>query len=416
MSISKNKIFYIYFFLCLSMYLGFFYNEDFVTGTIPDYKIHLEAAATMKEDVIGTISKYDNLEGGAIPHSPIYILYFMFMHDFFGEVAGRLLNMHFILLLPLFVYLSLKQKFNLKKNDIKILLPIIFFISPYFRAGAFWIDDNIIGLSFLAISFYYYLKLENNKKRNLILIFLHVLYLALASYFRPIYCIFSFYFFLKLYLILGLSNKFFYYMLINIILSAPAFYFIVILGQNEWFRPWFFRSNSITTFSLASSVLFFYSIPFLLCNFKKIKLFNIDNKIIFFSIIYLIILTINFSFVVPYSGGFFYKISKQLLLNNYLFYIISFLSIYIFFIISKRFTNNKDILLDLILFMLLIFMEVDGVIYHEAYDPLFYIIAFLFIKNKLFFNTIEKLSFKSMSIIFIFSISFLITSIFKIYI
>ena len=418
MTINKNKIFYIFLSLYASLYLGFFYNEDFVTGTIDDYEIHLIAANLMREDIFGTILGYDNLKvkGGVIPHSPVYILYFTFMHDFFGDIVGRLVNMHFVLLIPFFVYLSLKLKFNFNKNDLKNFLPLIFFILPYFRAGAIWMDDNVIGLTFLAISFYLYLKFENSKNKNLSLIFFHVLFLALASYFRPIYCIFAIYFLLSFYSKLKLTNKFFYYIIFNIIISAPAFYFIIILGQNEWFRPWLFRTNNVTTFALALSVLFFYSTPFIFCNFDKLKLISFNKSVIFFSIIYLIILVLNFNYAISYSGGFFYKMSQLLFLNNYFFYLISFLSFYFLLIFFKVNKNKEHIYLDMVLFILLILMEIDGVIYHEAYDPLFYIMSFLLIKNNFFHEVIGNLSFRFTSILFIFSISFFIISALKIYI
>ena len=415
MEINKNKIFYIYFFSYLSLYVGFFYSEDFAFGTIKDYLVHIHAASLMQQDIIGTFLKYDDLGGGAIPHSPVYILYFMFIQNCFGDVMSRLINMHLILLIPYFVYLSLKLKFSLNRNDLRNLLPVIFFISPYFRAGAFWIDDNIIGLTFLTISFYFYLKFAKNESKSIYIIFLHVFFLALASYFRPIYSLFVIYFFFNFYIELNLKNKFFYYIIFNIFLSAPAFYFIIILGQNEWFGSWFFRTNSTTTFSLALSVIFFYSLPFIFCNFNKLKRLIIEKKIILLSIIYLIFLSINFSFNMPYSGGFFYKISNLIFLNNYFFYFISFLSFYFFIIIFKNFSGEKKFL-DLLLFSLLIFMEIDGVIYHEAYDPLFYILSFLLITNTFYSKIIKNLSIKSISFFFIFGISFFMMSIIKTYI
>jgi len=416
MTINKNKIFYIYLFSYLSLYLGFFYDEDFAFGTIKDYIVHTHASSLMELDIIGTFLKYDSLEGGVIPHSPIYILYFMFIQNLFGDVMSRLINMHFILLIPYFAYLSLKLKFNFKKNDLRNLLPLIFFISPYFRAGALWIDDNVIGLTFLTISFYFYLRCENNNNKSLNLIFLHVLFLALSAYFRPIYCLFGIYFFLNFYSQLHLKRKFFYYIIFNIILSAPAFYFIIILGQNEWFRPWLFRVNNTTTFSLALSVVFFYSIPFIFCNFSKLKLVIFDQKIVFFSIIYLILLSLNFSFKMSYSGGFFYRISNLLFSNNYLFYFFSFLSFYFFSIIFKHFHVKKYPHLDLILIGTLIFMEIDGIIYHEAYDPFFYILSFILIKNTFYSEVIKNLSLKSTSYFFIFGFSFFMMSIIKTYI
>ena len=416
MKINKNKILYIYFFSYLSLYVGFFYDEDFAFGTIRDYLVHIHAASLMDQDIMGTFLKYDDLEGGKIPHSPVYILYFTFMQKNFGDIMSRLINMHLILLIPYFVYLSLKLKFNLNKDDLRNLLPVIFFISPYFRAGAFWIDDNVIGLTFLTISFYFYLKFENDENKSLNIILLHVFFLALASYFRPIYCLFGIYFFFKFYTQLHLKSKFFYYIIFNIFLSAPAFYFIIILEQNEWFLLWFFRTNTTTTFSLALSVIFFYSLPFIFCNFNKLKLIIIKKKIIFLSIIYLFFLSLNFSFDQPYSGGFFYKISNLLFSNNYFFYFISFLSFYFFLLISKNFTTKKNFFFDLLLLTLLIFMEIDGVIYHETYDPLFYILSFLLIKNTFYSESIKNLSIKSMSYFFIFGFSFLMMSVIKTYI
>ena len=415
MTIKENKNFYIYLFLYLSMYLGFFYNEDFAFGTIRDYLVHIDAANLMRQDIIGTFLKYDVLEGGTIPHSPIFILYFMSIQNFFGETVSRLINMHFILLIPYFAYLSLKLKFNFDKNDLRNLLPVIFFISPYFRSGALWIDDNVLGLTFLTISFYFYLKFENSKNKEISLIFLNVLFIALAAYFRLIYCIFGIYFFLNFYQQLGLTKKIFYYIIFNLILSAPAFYYIVILGIYEWFTPWFFRTNNTTTFSLALSLIFFYSIPFILCNFQKLKLIIYEKNIFIFSIIYLILLLLNFNFEIPYSGGIFFQISKLLFSNNYFFYFISFLSFYLIFLIFKKFTAKNFLVLDLILLILLIFMEIDGVIYHEAYDPLFYILSFLLIKNTLYADTIKNLSIKSLSYFFIFAFSFLVMSVVKTY-
>ena len=416
MKIEKNKILYIYIFSYLSMYLGFFNNEDFAFGTIKDYLVHIHAANLMEQGIASTFLNYDNLDGGAIPHSPVYILYFMYVQNIFGDVLGRLINMHLILLLPYFFYLSLKLKFNFDKNDIRNLLPLIFFISPYFRSGALWIDDNVIGLTFLTFSIYYYLKFENNKKKSLNYIFLNVLFLALASYIRPIYCIFGIYFFASIYLQIQKKNFLIYYVLLNIVLSLPAFYYVIILQQNEWFRPWILRTNITTTFSLSLSLIFFYTLPFIFCNFDKFDKIVIEKKFFFISIIYLIILLINFNLTIPYSGGFFYKISNLLFSNNYFFYLISFLSFYFYLSIFKNITVKKYIFFDLLLLTLLIIMEVDGVIYHEAYDPLFYIVSFLLVKNIFYSGVIKKLSTKSISYFFIFASCFFIMSVAKTYI
>ena len=46
--------------------------------------------------------------------------------------------------------------------------------------------------------------------------------------------------------------------------------------------------------------------------------------------------------------------------------------------------------LDVILLLVLTLLEMDGVFYHETYDPLIYFIFFLLIKNKFYTNFSEK--------------------------
>ena len=47
-------------------------------------------------------------------------------------------------------------------------------------------------------------------------------------------------------------------------------------------------------------------------------------------------------------------------------------------------------------------LEIDGVIYHETYDPLIYIIILLLLKNKFFIDYIYKFNISSFSILIIF--------------
>ena len=115
---------------------------------------------------------------------------------FIVEEIYRLINLHFSLLLPFFVGLSLKIKYELKKNDIRYLLPSIFIFSPYFRAGCIWTDDNLLAMVFLSISIYFFVKHEKDKN-NIKNVLLSAFFLAISAYFRPIYSILSIYFFFK---------------------------------------------------------------------------------------------------------------------------------------------------------------------------------------------------------------------------
>ncbi len=410
---NSNKIYFFYIAFYFSILTGLYFNEDFVYGTIHDYLIHAEKAQIMNENIVGTFLNYDDLK---MPHSPIYLLYFLLLNNFFGNFGAKLINIHLILLIPIFVYLSLKLKFNFKKNSLLKFLPLLFFISPYYRSGAIWIDDNMLSITFLTIAIYFFLKSKIDDN-NLKFILFNALFVALAAYFRPIYSIFGLYFLLNYFFQLNLSKKFFYYIFFNIILSFPAFFYVFILDINSWFQPYLLRVNILTIISLTISVIFFYTFPFLLSNLKKLKLIIYDKTVFLISLLFLILLLLFFNYGNPaYSGGIFYKFSILLFNNNYFFYISSFASFYLIFLIFKKFSNKKDILLDLILIILLISLGIHGRIYHEMYDPLFYILSFLLIKNSFYNEVLKNLTIKKLTYFFLFGISFYIISIIKTFI
>ena len=381
--INRNFI-YIYLFFYLFFLCGFYLNEDFAGGIILDYTHHLERMDIMQKDIVGKFLNYNEV---GTPHSPIYMLYFIFLNNIFGGEGAKLINMHLILFIPLFMYLSLNLKFNLKKNNLLVLLPSFFFISPYFRAGAFSIDDNILGILLLTISIYFFFRYE--KSNELKFIFFNTLFLSLAAYIRPIYCFFGIYFFIFYYFKLGLNKNFFYYIIFNIILSTPAFYYVLILDINDWFQIYYSRVNILTSVSIIISIIFFYSLPFLFLNILKIqkdkiklKLFFINKKIGFLSLIFFFLLFFIFDYsagseLPTYSGGFFYNFSVLLFENNYFFYLVSAISFYFICIVFTKFSKKKDLILDLILLLVLISLGAHGRIYHEIYDPLFYVLFFL---------------------------------------
>ena len=413
MKTDSNKIFLLYILLYISMLLGYYFNEDFAYGTIYDYTIHKKNAQILNNDIVGTFLNYDDLR---MPHSPIYLLYFFFINNFFGESIGKLINIHLTLLIPLFTYLSLNLKFNFKKNNLVKFLPLIFFISPYYRSGAIWIDDNILSICFLTISIYFYLE-SKISQNNLKFILLNTLFLSLAAYFRPIYSIFGLYFFFSYFFQFKISKKFIYYIFFNIILSFPAFYYIFILDINEWFAPYILRVNLITILSLTISLIFFYSIPFVLSNINKSRISFYDKNTLLFSLIFLILLFFSFDYGSPkYSGGIFYKFSILIFNNNYFFYICSFISFYFILLIFTKFVKKNDLFLDLILLLILIFMGIHGRIYHEMYDPLFYILAFLLIKNNFYTFVIKNLTKEKITYFFLFAITFYFFSIIKTFI
>ena len=58
-------------------------------------------------------------------------------------------------------------------------------------------------------------------------------------------------------------------------------------------------------------------------------------------------------------------------------------------------------------------LEIDGVIYHETYDPLIYILILLLFKNELFTKYINKFNMRSFSILITFLSVFYLAAVIK---
>ena len=408
MNINSRNICVIYLFLYFSLLVGFYFNEDFGMGYASDYIQHKIYITLFEKDFSNTLFNFDKF---TTSHSPIYYIFFLFLEKVsFNETFARLINLHISLLIPYFFYLCLKLKYKFQKENLKILIPCIIFFSPYFRSSSIWLGSENLSLIFLLISFYFFLKYDSNKEKNLSYILSNVFFLACAAYFRPVYSLFSIYFVLRYYLDLKLSVKFLYYILINIILSFPAIYYVVILNVNFMVIHIGYAidlSRFVNQFAITISVIFFYSIPFLLLNIKdnfKLSLVKVENIIL--SIIFLYLLIFYFNYNSPYGGTIFYKISLLIFDNNYLFYFFSLISLNFLFVILFVNESGKDRIFDLILFLILILLEPDRFIYHETYDPLLYFVFFLLIKNKIYLNFARKFTDKKFILLILFCISF----------
>lgn len=411
MILSKKKIYALYFLSYLSLLLGFYFNEDTAGGQIQDYNTHINLVNIfINRGIINFLLDYSS---SSVAHSPFYVLYILLLGKIFiySEVA-RLINLHIVLSLPIFFYKSLSLIYKTRKNDLITVIPILLFLSPYFRSGSIWIDDNILGLSFFTISIYFFIKLRINNYKDMLLIFFHVFFLGLASYFRPIYSIFSIYFFFQFISNFKILKKFIFYIIINIFISLPAIYYVFILKENFWITSHILQYNIITSVSLSTSVMFFYSIPYFLINYKVIKnCIRLNYMSALLTVIYAILLMNYFYYDLQYSGGVLYKISKIIFKSDYLFIGLSSIIFYIFITIIKK----NEYLNEFLIFFLLIFFGVNGIIYHRYYDPLLYIIFFLLIKNPVYDIFNKNISNKKYFLLFIFSILFYTASAFKKY-
>ena len=409
MKLKNNFLVIYYSILYVTLLIGFYFGEDFARGFEYDYQIH----QNLIKDLFNISISYGllNYDQNYVPHSPLFIIYIViFKKIFLYENVFRFINLHICLLIPIFSGLSLKYRFNLKKNDPIYLLPSIFFFSPYFRAGAIWTDDNILALIFFSISLFYFIKYEKNKSKTKYIIF-NTFFLAASCYLRPIYCIFSIYFFTIYFINLKFQKKFIIYILTNLLLAFPAFYYIFILGVDKWVFTYLFRENIITPISLASTVIFFYFFPFLIKDIikKKDEFFFFKNLFIF--ILAFILSFLFFSYERDYSGGIFYRLSNMIFNDDIIFFVISASSLLILFhIFGKKISfKNIDILIIIILFLL----EIDGVVYHETYDPLMYILILSLFKNKIINKFILKLNSYKLILLFSYLILFYVSSVFR---
>ena len=417
MNINPKNIYIIYLFLYFSLFLGFYFNEDFGLGYITDYSVLKLYVPLFEKNFVNTLLNFDAL---GTSHSPIYYIFVLFLEKIsFNETFSRLINLHVSLLIPYFFYLCLKIKYKFKKENLYILIPCIIFFSPYFRSSSIWLGSENLSLLFLLISFYFFLKHDATEEKNLSNILLNAVFLACAAYFRPIYALFSIYFFLRFYLDLKLSTKLLYYLLINILLSFPALYYLYILNVDFitiHISQKMNVSRFVNQFSVTISIIFFYSIPFLLTrvgDVLKSSLFKVKNIIL--SIIFMYLLIYHFNYDLAYGGGIFYKVSLLIFDNNYLFYFFSLIALNLLFLILSSNLKVRDKISDTVLLLVLIFLEPDRIFYHETYDPLLYFVFFLLLKSRFYLNFAEKLTNRKFILLILFSISFYFLSIVKMF-
>jgi len=426
LKISNLQLIIVYLFLYLSMLFGFYSNENLTGGAIRDFGSYVQMLNIAKKDLFEFFNIFSNL---SMDHSPFYFALMSVVQSFFDgitlnvntntkiyhyhlDVYGaeygflRLFYLHLSVVIPLIFYFCLKEKYKELDKNILFLISLFILISPCFRSYAIWAGDLNLALLFLLLGIFFYLKFTNELelKNQLIFIFLNVLFVALAAYVRPIYSLFSIFFFYKIFLLKGLSKQLILFCLINVIFSFPAVYYVFIL--DNIFFTWannFFMDPTLVLYStnilIISSIFLFYLFPFIIIKNDKniINSIKINTKqILFLSTSFFItiffIYNFNYSISSLGGGGIFFKASQLLFNNNYLFYFICFFS---FLIFSKIFFD-KDIG-DILLLLVLICLDPDPFVYHKTFDPLLMCIALLLFNNE-FFNSLTKENYKKFSV------------------
>ena len=409
---NSNKYFLFFFFilLYLSLIIGFFYNEDSTGGAFLDYKGQKAVSESFAADFNKTLLNYDNF---ATRHSPILIIFLSIFEKInISDEFIRLIHLHLSLSLPFGFYLLLKQSIsNLEKKYILIIVGLIF-VSPTFRSLSIWPDSRLLGLSCFVYSLIFYiLFLKTNKNIHLIL---NIFFYTVSAYISPNFAVFSLFFFYKyLKKYNFLDSKIIMFIILNILLCLPAFYYIFYLDINFLNKTaaitnqqeLIFFNNISNQLLIIPTIFLFYVFPFFMTKILNINFENI-RMCILISIITFVLCIFYFNYQYSFTGGgIFFKLSNYLFNNNYIFYLISFISILLVSFISiKNFDN-------LIIIFLLIISNPQVSIYHKYFDPLIMIILFSILNLNMNINRIKE--FKNYVFIYLYFLSFLIISFIK---
>ena len=235
--------------------------------------------------------------------------------------------------------------------------------------------------------------------------------MSLAVYTRQLYAVVFLYFVFLYYKKLKFKT-FFLLSTIIFLFALPGiflvFNFPLILSVT-------FDNRFYNSILVDSSIVSFYLIPIYFSLFidKKINLNFKDKKIIiasFFSLIVVLILSQYFNYNFRLGGGFFLKLSVILFDNFYLFFLSSFIGLFLLLLLSFE---DKD---NFLLIILLLCAFTGFYIAQKYFEPMFLLIIFLVFETKIsykFFSN-SKHTYYYYCYILIYFISAVINDIFRI--
>jgi len=408
-NIYKYLIFFIL--LYISIIISLVYGEDSTGGAFLDYNNQKGISEDFAINFNNTFFNYDEY---TTRHSPVLIIFLSFFEKInLNDHFIRLIHLHICLLLPIIFFSTLRIKYKFIKSENLLLLVGLIFLSPTFRSLAIWPDSRLLGLTLFCSSIYYYLMFEKNKKfKNCIL---NIIFCAISAYISPNFALFSIFYFYKFTIFYKSEiNKLISIILLNLILSIPAFYYIFILDVNFLNKiaatninenQNIFFSNIFNNILLITSIILFYLFPFLITKIISLnKIFKFNEIIISLTIFIISLFYFDYKYQFT-GGGIVFKFSNFFLGNNIFFFMICFISILIIINLSNSKFEN------ILLLILILLSNPQITVYHKYYDP-FLLIVFFTLFN---FNTnLSKINLKLNSpIIYLFFTSFLLISNFK---
>ena len=393
----------IFIFLFTTLLIAYFFNENSSGGAYPDFLMRVGIINSFNSDFYETFLNYDNFPDR---HSPLILILISGLYKIgFNLDSARFLHLFLVPCLVLITYKCFLSCFGFKYNKIFFLIASTIFLSPIIRSISIWPDSRLLGLLFFVCSLFFFLEFKRKNKYRYCIY--NTVLLIFSSYISPNFAVFFLYFFYYYFRHYQLSKKLFIIFFINLVLSLPMMFYLFVLNVNFLLTPAISevqlkeRLNPANKILIISTLIFFYYIPILLKvyslkNSKKL----VNSKNIFLAVLLFTILIFFFSYSLNYTGGgIFFKLSHILFKNDYLFLIISLISIVI---ISQVFKMNFN---NILLFLILVLSNPHLTIYHKYYDPLLMILFFtLFQYNfdiKKIINTKLVINFYSFSIFFL---------------
>ncbi len=411
--IFKNEKFLILIVLLvsISLFIGFYFNEDSTGGAYLDYSVHSKISENFSFNFEKTFLEYDKF---STRHTPIVPIIFSIFKSFeINENLVRFLNLSIPFLIVLFFYKCLSLNQNRINKKTILLISFLIILSPTIRSLSIWPDSHLYGLLFFTISLFLFIKfLRCQKNKKIYYATFNILIFALCCYVRPSFIFFSIYFFWFYLKEFGLSKKIFFLIFLNFFLALPAFYYLFILKIMFLTQPAITDVNFLTRINpsnkilIISSIFFFHLLPFIF-----LKLNAITKTVLNFSIYEHIILILFFFLNVYFfnynqsfsGGGIFFHLSN-LLGSILIFYAISYVSLIFIYALCKQNINN------FYLFIIIFLSNPQLSIYHKYYDPLLLILFFLLF-NLNIKNEINKRT--NIFVFYIHSVLFLLLSINK---
>ena len=375
-----NSIFIIIFFFLI--YFSLHYKFDISGGgASADLHTHWLYMQLLYEN----FNNLFNIELGKdfkLLHFPLHHLLFSRIDFLMIDIKNYLLfYMILSLLFPFLFYKICCERFpGIKKENI-LYYSIIIYCLPFFQASAVWGNSHITALFFWIFSILFLKRSLRSLKPNTLLMLSSFLFLTLASYTRQYYIIFFPY-----YLTLVYNKKVQLFLLCVIacfFLSLPGLFFLY-MNPNLFFGLKMEVTNFQSSILICLSMFAFYLTPFFISNFnknffemKKIFFSSKNISILFSFTAVLIFFCTKFEYNSFIGGGVIYKVSNLIFKNNFIFFISSFIGMFLIF-----FYKSNKIEFNILIFSIILSFSSGIYIFQKYFEPLIFILIFLFFNKK----------------------------------